>query len=101
MCKSIAYECGDKVREDWEVIKKRVMLQALIYKFSSSSMLKTKLIATGSAKLIEHTAVDSYWGDGGGEVRGQNVLGALLEEVRVYLAMGGPLEIIWWTGREE
>jgi N-glycosidase YbiA len=33
------------------------------------------------AQLVEHTANDSYWGDGG-DGSGRNRLGALLEQVR-------------------
>ena len=40
------------------------------------------LIATGQAKLVEHTHKDSYWADGGGKGKGKNKLGLLLMQVR-------------------
>ena len=36
---------------------------------------------TGTRELVEHTANDSYWGDGG-DGTGQNKLGKLLMQVR-------------------
>lgn len=44
--------------------------------------LRQLLLKTGERPLVEHTANDSYWGDGGGGGRGKNRLGALLMEVR-------------------
>jgi predicted NAD-dependent protein-ADP-ribosyltransferase YbiA (DUF1768 family) len=42
------------------------------------------LLATGDADLIEHTATDAYWGDGG-DGSGRNMLGKILMEVRARL----------------
>jgi predicted NAD-dependent protein-ADP-ribosyltransferase YbiA (DUF1768 family) len=42
------------------------------------------LLATGEAKLIEHTHRDSYWGDGGNG-KGKNRLGILLMRLRASL----------------
>lgn len=39
------------------------------------------LLATGDAKLVEHTEQDDYWGDGG-DGSGKNMLGRILMEVR-------------------
>jgi hypothetical protein len=47
--------------------------------------VKAKLLATKDAMLIEHTAKDSYWGDGG-DGRGKNMLGQILMSVRKELA---------------
>ena len=57
------------------------MLKALRCKFNDNPELKKKLLATGNKRLIEHTHNDSYWGDGG-DGRGKNKLGKLLERVR-------------------
>lgn len=69
-----------KLRNDWESVKNNVMKKALMAKFTQHEDLKTLLISTGDAKLIEHTINDVYWGDGGG--KGQNFLGRLLMQVR-------------------
>ena len=69
-----------KLRRDWESVKVSVMRKALEAKFTQHDELKALLISTGDAKLVEHTANDSYWGDGGG--KGRNMLGKLLMELR-------------------
>lgn len=69
------------LRADWEAVKEEVMLTALRAKFLQNPDLRARLLATGDARLVEHTANDRYWGDGG-DGHGQNRLGALLERVR-------------------
>jgi predicted NAD-dependent protein-ADP-ribosyltransferase YbiA (DUF1768 family) len=39
------------------------------------------LVRTAERTLVEHTALDSYWGDGG-DGTGKNRLGVLLMQVR-------------------
>jgi hypothetical protein len=51
--------------------------------------LKALLLGTGEAVLVEHTANDSYWGDGG-DGSGKNRLGALLMQVRAELRSERP-----------
>ena len=67
-----------KLRRDWESIKDNVMREAVLAKFEQHTNLAELLLSTGSAKLIEHTENDSYWGDGSGK----NMLGQILMEVR-------------------
>ena len=69
------------LRRDWESVKEQVMLDALRAKFTQHEELKTILLGTGDAKLIEHTVNDSYWGDGG-DGTGKNRLGQLLMKLR-------------------
>lgn len=69
------------LRPDWEAVKERVMLEALRAKFSQHPDLRAALLATGAARLVEHTANDAYWADGG-DGHGRNRLGALLEQMR-------------------
>jgi ribA/ribD-fused uncharacterized protein len=69
------------LRRDWESVKERVMLEALRAKFTQHEDLKEILLGTGEALLVEHTANDSYWGDGG-DGSGKNRLGRLLMQVR-------------------
>ena len=70
-----------KLRRDWESIKDNVMREAVLAKFVQHTNLAELLLSTGSAKLIEHTENDSYWGDGG-DGSGKNMLGQILMEVR-------------------
>lgn len=69
------------LRRDWEGVKDAVMLEALRAKFTQHKELKEVLLGTGDAKLVEHTANDSYWGDGG-DGTGKNRLGQLLMQLR-------------------
>ena len=69
------------LRRDWESVKEQVMLDALRAKFTQHEELKAVLLGTGDAVLVEHTANDSYWGDGG-DGSGKNRLGRLLMQVR-------------------
>jgi ribA/ribD-fused uncharacterized protein len=70
-----------KLKRNWESIKDNVMREAVFNKFSQHDILKVLLINTGTAKIIEHTENDSYWGDGG-DGKGKNKLGQILMEVR-------------------
>jgi ribA/ribD-fused uncharacterized protein len=72
------------LRRDWESVKDAVMLEALRAKFTQHEGLKEVLLGTGDAKLVEHTANDSYWGDGG-DGGGKNRLGQLLMQLRAEL----------------
>jgi ribA/ribD-fused uncharacterized protein len=69
------------LRKDWEAVKIGVMRQALVAKFTQHRELKELLLATGDRRLIESTANDDYWGDGG-DGSGKNMLGRLLMEIR-------------------
>jgi ribA/ribD-fused uncharacterized protein len=69
------------LRRDWEGVKDQVMLDAVRAKFTQHEELKATLLATGDAKLVEHTVNDRYWGDGG-DGSGKNRLGEILMRVR-------------------
>jgi N-glycosidase YbiA len=72
------------LRKDWEIVKDDIMREALRAKFTQHDELKKILLETGDARLVEHTANDNYWGDGG-DGRGRNMLGQLLMELREQL----------------
>lgn len=69
------------LRRDWEAVKDDIMRKAVRAKFTQHDDLRDLLLSTGDAELIEHTARDSYWGDGG-DGSGRNMLGRILMEVR-------------------
>ena len=73
-----------KLRPDWESVKVSVMTDALRAKFTQHEQLRAILLATAGAKLVEHTANDSYWGDGG-DGNGQNMLGRILMRIQAEL----------------
>jgi ribA/ribD-fused uncharacterized protein len=69
-----------KLRSDWEQIKVGLMRDLLRIKFSNPDLAE-RLLATGSAELIEGNSWnDTFWGLCRG--RGRNMLGQLLMEVR-------------------
>ncbi len=72
------------LRTDWEAVKEDVMRAALRAKFDQHPKLKSLLLSTGEAELIEHTRNDRYWADGG-DGTGKNRLGVLLMELRAEL----------------
>lgn len=82
---SIAAKLGrtrtEKIRPDWESVKVQVMRDAVTAKFKQHKDLQDLLLSTGSAKLIEDTTDDDYWGIGS-DGRGKNMLGRILMEVR-------------------
>jgi ribA/ribD-fused uncharacterized protein len=76
------------VRADWDDVRDEVMLAALRAKFTQHAELRALLLDTGDAELVEHTANDRYWADGG-DGTGRNMLGKLLMQVRDELRSGG------------
>ena len=50
------------MRTDWDEVKDQVMYDVILAKFTQHDALKTILLGTGDAILVEHTYNDSYWG---------------------------------------
>jgi len=73
-----------RLRRDWESVKVAVMREAVLAKFQQHADLRAILLATGNARLIEHTERDDNWGDGG-DGHGRNQLGQILMQVRAEL----------------
>ena len=72
------------LRPDWDSVKDDIMRQALRAKFTQHPALRSLLLSTGNADLIEHTKNDRYWADNG-DGTGKNRLGHLLMELRAQL----------------
>jgi ribA/ribD-fused uncharacterized protein len=75
---------GYFVRSDWDMIKDKVMFDAVRAKFQQHRRLADRLLATSDALLVQHTPNDAYWGDGG-DGTGENRLGRILMHVRAEL----------------
>lgn len=73
-----------KLRRDWEGVKVGIMREVVEAKFRQHEELRALLLATGDAELVEHTANDAFWGDGG-DGSGRNQLGRILMDVRTAL----------------
>ena len=69
------------LRADWETVTENLMREALEAKFTQHPSLKSLLLSTGAATLLEHTTNDAYWGDAG-DGTGKNRLGIMLMELR-------------------
>lgn len=70
-----------KLRDDWDNIKDGIMYEVLVSKFSNNPKLKTQLLETGDAELVEgNTWNDTYWGVCKG--KGLNKLGQILMRIR-------------------
>jgi N-glycosidase YbiA len=72
---------SQRPRSDWAKIKDIVMYRAVQAKFIQYPGLRVMLLSTGDAELVEHTANDDYWGDGG-DGSGRNMLGCILMLIR-------------------
>jgi hypothetical protein len=70
-----------RLRENWESIKDEVMYRVVLAKFAQHPGIRSQLLSTDDAPLVEHTKNDSYWGDGG-DGSGKNMLGQILMRVR-------------------
>lgn len=95
-----AKELGRKVHgyndQVWASVREQAMFFNLIRKFNQNPDLKSKLLATGDAVLVEASPYDSIWGIGMRESdplisdpfrwKGLNLLGKCLEDVRRHLA---------------
>lgn len=66
-------------------IKDASMWPGVIAKFTQHNDLRELLVKTDRACLVEHTANDDYWGDGG-DGTGANKLGFMLMDVRRLIA---------------
>lgn len=73
------------MRSDWDKVKLDAMRTVLRLKLQSNPVLRTRLLETGEAELVELSNKDSFWGRlPSGE--GQNWLGRLWMELRASLA---------------
>ena len=78
------------IRKDWDEVKDGIMYKGVYAKFSQNEELRNLLLSTRTRKLVEHTANDKYWadgGDGGNGIKGQNKLGQILMRVREELSL--------------
>ena len=76
-----------KMRKDWDSVKRSVMKECCMAKFTQDETLKRELLDTGDQELIEDSPVDWYWGCGS-DGKGQNMLGKVLMEIREELRNG-------------
>jgi ribA/ribD-fused uncharacterized protein len=82
----MAGKLRERVREGWisNRINIKMMEKTLFLKFTQHDHLRDLLLATGDAKLVEDSPIDSFWGIGA-DGSGQNQLGEALMKVRATL----------------
>ncbi|KAJ6512672.1 hypothetical protein C8R45DRAFT_1067879 [Mycena sanguinolenta] len=73
-----------EVRSDWKDVNIQMMDLALWHKFTQHESLRSELLATDDAELIEDSDKDSFWGVGA-DRKGRNELGKALERLRTRL----------------
>lgn len=81
-------------RPDWDAVRIPIMREILIMKFRVDTECREILWKTEHAPIAEHTTTDTFWADGGGNGRGQNMLGRLLVEVREQLGSGTSMPLV-------
>lgn len=75
---------GLKHRPDWRDVRLDIMRRADFAKFSQHPRLAALLLSTGSAEIVEDTALDDFWGIGP-DGAGGNWAGRILAEIREQL----------------
>jgi N-glycosidase YbiA len=78
------------LRTDWLSVKDSITHEAVPAKFDQHADLRETFRATDDSTIIEHTANDAYWGDGG-DGSGKNRLGKI---IRKELWSGIPMSVI-------
>lgn len=68
-------------RKDWDKVKETYMTRAIYIKCRTHPEVAEALLATGDAPIIETSQYDYYWGCGR-DLRGDNVYGKVLMNVR-------------------
>jgi len=86
-----------QLRRDWDLVKIRVMREAVLKKFLTHADIREVLLTTGDEMLVENSPTDYFWGCGANKT-GQNHLGKVLisvrEEIRNYTIFNGNLRLI-------
>ncbi len=80
LAKEMGRSAEHPLRPDWETVKERVILKALVAKFVQNPELALRLFAT-FYRLVEASPDDAWWGEGP-DGTGENRLGRLLMAVR-------------------
>lgn len=75
------------LRDDWELVKDQIMLDAVRIKFRTHEVPRDLLLSTGGADIVENAPMDGYWGCGH-DGSGLNKLGCILMLVRKEIRQG-------------
>ncbi len=81
---AIGRDRNNKLRENWENVKRDIMLVGVLAKFRAHPDILDKLLATGEEDIVENTDIDYYWGCGENKT-GRNEFGKILVKAREIL----------------
>lgn len=84
MASAIGRDRNNKLRANWEEVKRDIMLVGVLAKFRSHQDILKKLIDTGDEDIVENTDIDYYWGCGTNKT-GRNEFGKILVKAREIL----------------
>ena len=70
-----------RIRKDWAKVRRVIMTRAVYTKCRTHPEVAERLLATGTAKLVENSQYDYFWGCGR-DRRGHNTYGQVLMDVR-------------------
>ncbi len=83
--KHIADGNKDKIQPEWHDMKVTVMEEILRAKAEQHKYVRERLKRTGSRRIIENSAVDSFWGIGA-DGNGKNHVGKIWTKIRESIA---------------
>ena len=84
LASAIGRDRNNKLRDNWEDVKRDIMLVGVLAKFRNHPDILQKLIDTGEEEIIENTDIDYYWGCGEKKT-GRNEFGKILVKARTIL----------------
>jgi len=77
-----------RIRKDWSRVRRVMMTRAVYTKCRTHPDVAERLLGTGTAKLVENSQYDYFWGCGR-DGRGHNTYGQVLMDVRRKLVEEG------------
>ena len=81
---AIGRDRNNKLKDNWEEIKRDIMLVGVLAKFRAHPDILKKLLDTGEEEIVENTDIDYYWGCGTNKT-GRNEFGKILVKAREIL----------------
>jgi hypothetical protein len=78
---ALGRDCNLTLRHDWDIVKTKVMREAVLRKFMTHLDIREILLGTDNSLIVENSAVDYFWGCGA-DKSGQNHLGNIIMSVR-------------------
>ncbi len=90
---ALGRDCNRQLRPDWEVVKTKVMREAVLKKFLTHADIREVLLSTDDQWLVEDSPTDYFWGCGENKT-GENYLGRILMSVREEIRNLSSLSVI-------